>query len=368
MTVSAASAPADIAWPDAIRAQTFAVWLMTQAEAHALDLTSLRPASADASFRRYFRIDARTDAARPAGAAASFIIMDAPPAHENCRPFVDVAALLRDGGVQAPEVLAWDEPNGFMLLTDLGDRTLLAEVQSLDLTQGAAQRRTETLYRAALAELVQLQRIPVQEQVPAYDRALLQRELDLFTEWYVGRHCGVTLTERQQTQLARCFELILQTCEQQAAVLVHRDYHSRNLMVGADARPGVLDFQDAVRGPVSYDLVSLLRDAYIEWDEPQQIDWAVRYWELARKAGVPVPEDFGLFWRDFEWMGLQRHLKVLGIFARLHHRDGKDGYLKDLPLVWRHAHHVAMRYSVLTPLARLLEQLAGVKAEDGYTF
>ncbi|MEX8517750.1 MAG: aminoglycoside phosphotransferase family protein [Leptothrix sp. (in: b-proteobacteria)] len=338
---------------------------MSQAGEHALDVTSLRPASADASFRRYFRIDVRADA-QQAGAPASFIIMDAPPSHENCQPFVKVAGLLGGAGVHAPTVLAWDEPNGFMLLDDLGSRTYLAELQSLDLASPAGFKAADTLYRDALASLIQLQGIAAQNQVPAYDRVLLQRELDLFTEWYIGRHCGVTLTDKQQTQLAKCFELILKTCEAQPAVLVHRDFHSRNLMLGA--RPGVLDFQDAVWGPVSYDLVSLLRDAYIEWEEPQQIDWAARYWQQAKKAGVPVPEDFGIFWRDFEWMGLQRHLKVLGIFARLCHRDGKAAYLKDLPLVWRYAHHVAMRYSVLTPLARILEQLAGVKAEDGYTF
>jgi aminoglycoside/choline kinase family phosphotransferase len=226
----------------------------------------------------------------------------------------------------------------------------------------------DRLYRDALAALVRLQAIPAATQVPAYDEVLLKRELDLFPIWYIERHCGVVLSDPRRQQLDQAFALILQTCLAQPSVLVHRDYHARNLMVVAPGQPGILDFQDAVWGPITYDLASLLRDAYIEWDEALQLDWAVRYWEAARKSGLPVADDFGTFWRDFEWMGLQRHLKVLGIFARLYHRDGKDGYLKDLPRVWRYAHHVAMRYSVLTPLARLLEELAGVQTQNGYTF
>ena len=370
---------APIPWTDPARQQAFDAWLARIAEARTLDPASLRPASADASFRRYFRVDQDADRCFPTP-PSSFIVMDAPPSREDCRPFVKVAGLLGAAGVHAPEVLDWDEAQGFMLLGDLGHRTYLSVLDGLDRTTTPGFRQADVLYRDAISALVHLQGIAATDQVPAYDRALLRRELDLFPEWYIERHCGVTLDDKQKAQLEHCFELILKTCEAQPAVLVHRDFHSRNLMLGtrpgADTalgagrgvNPGVLDFQDAVWGPVTYDLVSLLRDAYIEWDEPQQIDWAARYWEQARKAGVPVQDDFGLFWRDFEWMGLQRHLKVLGIFARLCHRDGKDGYLKDLPLVWRYAHHVAMRYSVLTPLARLLEQLAGVKAEDGYTF
>ncbi len=355
-------------WTDPARHAAFDAWLAGVAAQQGLDPATLRPASADASFRRYLRLDAR-EAGRP-----SRIVMDAPPSHEDCRPFVQVAGLLGGAGLAAPQVLAWDEAQGFMLLSDLGERTYLAELQSLDLSGGAGLRRADGLYRDAVDTLVRLQRIDATTAVPAYDRALMQRELDLFPEWYIARHRGATLSEREQQQIDRCFEQILQVCLAQPAVLVHRDYHSRNLMLpaqdgtGAAAGPGILDFQDAVAGPASYDLVSLLRDAYIEWDEAIQIDWAARYWERARKAGVPVADDFGSFWRDVEWMGLQRHLKVLGIFARLSHRDGKDGYLKDLPLVWRYAHHVAMRYSVLTPLARLLERLEDVRARDGYTF
>nr|WP_245909511.1 phosphotransferase [Sphaerotilus hippei] len=329
-----------------------------QAGPHRLEPSSVRPASADASFRRYFRVDGRE--------GGSFIIMDAPPGHEDCRPFVQVAALLRDGGLNAPEVLARDEAQGFLLLSDLGSRTFLAELQAQDFSSRDGLKVVDGLYHSALESLIQLQRIEA-TSVPAYDRALLRRELDLFPEWYVHRHRGVTLDDTQRQLLEDAFELIIKVCEVQPTVLVHRDFHSRNLMVTGGA-PGVLDFQDAVRGPVTYDLASLLRDAYIEWDEAIQIDWAARYWERARKAGLPVGDDFGTFWRDFEWMGLQRHLKVLGIFARLNHRDGKDGYLKDLPLVWRYAHHVASRYSVLRPLSRLLEHIENVEVKFGYTF
>ena len=350
------SASDPIRWSDPARQLAFTAWLQAQAAQHALDPSSLRPASADASFRRYFRVDT------PHG---SRIVMDAPPQHEDCEPFVRVAALLRDGGLRAPQVLAWDRAAGFMLLDDLGSETYLSGLAPGDEAQA------RPLYVAALDALVQLQRIDATDRVPAYDRALMQRELDLFPDWYIARHCAVTLDDAQRDRLQRCFALILDACLAQPAVLVHRDYHSRNLMLphaGGGGAPGLLDFQDAVHGPITYDLASLLRDAYIEWDEAVQIDWAVRYWERARRAGLPVADDFGRFWQDFEWMGLQRHLKVLGIFARLYHRDGKDGYLKDLPLVWRYAHRVASRYNGLGPLARLLEQLAGTAREAGYTF
>lgn len=349
---------APIRWTDPAREQAFGAWLAAQSAHHGLDPTSLRPASADASFRRYFRIDGRD---------GSRIVMDAPPTHEDCRPFVQIAGLLRDAGLNAPAVIDWDEALGFILLGDLGATTYLQALRGG--AQPMAAPEAAPLYLAALDTLVRLQRIDAATAVPPYDRARLQRELELFPDWYIARHCGQLLNEAERGQLERSFDLILDACTAQPSVLVHRDYHSRNLMLAADGTgPGVLDFQDAVWGPVTYDLASLLRDAYIEWDEEVQIDWAVRYWERARQAGVPVREDFGDFWRDFEWMGLQRHLKVLGIFARLHHRDGKDGYLKDLPLVWRYAHRVATRYNGLGALAQLLERLAGTQRESGYTF
>jgi aminoglycoside/choline kinase family phosphotransferase len=359
-TEPAAAAPssplvAAVAWPSAAREQAFHAWL-DRLQAWSPVRESVRAASADASFRRYLRIDT---------ARGPCIVMDAPPTHEDCRSFVQLAGLLRAGGLHAPEVLAWDEAEGFMLLSDLGSTTYL---QALN-TQPA---QADALYRDALAALVKLQGLAVQDQVPAYDRTLLLREMQLFPEWYIARHRGLVLNEKEHAVLERSFEHLLANALAQPARLVHRDYHCRNLMVcgapGSADNPGVLDFQDAVWGPITYDLVSLLRDAYVDWDEAQQIDWAVRYWEGARRAGLPVQADFGEFWRDMEWMGLQRHLKVLGIFCRLYHRDGKDGYLKDLPRVWRQAHRVASRYREFAALAQLLEKVAGEHRQVGYTF
>ena len=353
-------------WADPVREAAFRAWLIGLAPRHGLVVDSVRSASADASFRRYFRVDVGAGTG-----GASLIIMDAPPQHENCRPFVDMARALHAGGVRVPEVLAWDEAQGFMLLTDLGHTTFLS---TLDVDQPLLPSNAAR-YRAALDELITLQRVATPAGLPPYDDALLQRELDLFPQWYLTQLRGLTLSEDQQKMLANTFALIKSQVLSQPVVLVHRDYHSRNLMVDpADpaARPGVLDFQDAVAGPVSYDLVSLLRDAYVLWEEDVQIDYAVRYWQQARKAGLPVDADFGAFWRDVEWMGLQRHLKVLGIFARLAIRDGKRGYLNDIPRVWTYAHKVCARYQGLGPLLRLLEQAeagnGGIQTQVGYTF
>jgi aminoglycoside/choline kinase family phosphotransferase len=303
----------------------------------------LAPASADASFRRYFRVTPAT----PAFGERTLIAMDAPPPQEDCRPYVRIAALLQAAGVHAPRVLAQDLAQGFLLLTDLGDTTYLA---ALDAANAPA------LYLDAIDALVCWQRASREGELPPYDAALLRRELDLFPDWYVARHLGRELDTAQRAVLELAFARIIDNNLAQPRVFVHRDYHSRNLMVSAP-NPGVLDFQDAVFGPVTYDLVSLLRDAYIEWDEEREIDWAVRYWERARAAAVPVPADFGHFWRDFEWMGVQRQLKVLGIFARLKHRDGKDAYLADMPRVMRYLRRACGRYDELSPLARLLDQL-----------
>jgi aminoglycoside/choline kinase family phosphotransferase len=310
---------------------------------------AIAPASADASFRRYFRVTAQ---------GRDYIVMDAPPAHEDCRPFVAVARLFRDAGAHVPEVLAQDLEQGFLLLTDLGDTTYLAALN---------EDTARELYLAANDALIRIQQASRPGVLPEYDRALLTRELMLFPEWYVARHLGVTMNAQQQTILDTVFERILANVLAQPQVYVHRDWHSRNLMV-CDPNPGVLDFQDAVHGPVTYDLASIYRDAYIEWDEESQLDWVVRYWEKARAAHLPVREDFGDFWRDFEWMGAQRHLKVLGIFARLYHRDGKDGYLKDMPRVMRYLRKVCERYDALKPLLFLLDGLENREAKVGYTF
>jgi hypothetical protein len=343
-----------VPWADPARRHAFEQWLTRQG----IDPASARIASADASFRRYLRVD---------GEAGTRIVMDAPPTHEDCRPFVAVAAMLREAGLNAPQVLDWNEPEGFMLLSDLGDTTYLKR-----LGDAPEPREAAPFYADASAALVKLQGIDAASRVPAYDRALMQREVDLFPQWYIDRHLGATLSQKEAQQLPACLALVLDHCLAQPSVLVHRDFHSRNLMVvdgpGSLANPGVLDFQDAVFGPITYDLVSLLRDAYLDFEEEVQIDLAIRWWERARKARLPVSSDFGEVWRDFEWMGLQRHLKVLGIFARLAHRDGKPGYLADLPRMWRHAHRTCTRYQGLGPLAHLLERLSGTERSVGYTF
>jgi len=273
--------------------------------------------------------------------------MDAPPDKEDCRPFVRVARLLREAGVHAPEVHAEDLSRGFLLLADLGTRTYLQELSA----QSAAR-----LFSDASDALVKWQLASRAGILPDYDEVLLRREMSLFPEWYVGRHLKKTLSAQQQDVLESIFSLLVKSALAQPTVYVHRDYMPRNLMV-CEPNPGVLDFQDAVLGPISYDAVSLLRDAFISWEEEQVLDWTARYWEKAKKAGLPVDADFGEFWRAFEWMGLQRHLKVLGIFARINYRDGKPKYLADTPRFVDYALSVSRRYKELGPLARLLDEL-----------
>jgi len=289
--------------------------------------------------------------------------MDAPPEHENCQPFIHVAGLLKDAGLHAPEVLAADLGQGFLLLTDLGTTTFLQAMTAPEATP----KSINGLFRDAIAALVQWQQASRPGVLPPYDEALLRRELNLFPEWFVGKHLGVTLDPAQQQTLERTFALLVAAALAQPKVYVHRDYMPRNLMLSAP-NPGILDFQDAVEGPLAYDVVSLFRDAFVSWEEEAVIDGAVRYWEAARKAGLPVPADFGDFWRDFEWMGLQRHLKVLGIFCRLNYRDGKANYLTDLPRFIAYARGVAGRYNALAPLLKLFDQLEGKAAAIGYTF
>lgn len=312
-------------------------------------LLTLAPASADASFRRYFR--ART-------ARGSYIVMDAPPAHEDCRPYVHVARLFRAAGANTPEVLAQNLDEGFLLLTDFGNTTYL---DALDAASA------DRLYRDANAALVKIQRASRAGELPDYDEALLLREMQLFPDWYLARHLNYELSTAQRAALEDAFRRILANNLAQPRVYVHRDWHSRNLMV-TEPNPGVLDFQDAVYGPITYDLVSLYKDAYIYWDEERVLDWVIRYWEAARAAGLPVHSDFAAFYRDFEWMGVQRHIKVLGIFARLYHRDGKDGYLKDMPLVMHYLRRACERYGELAPLLRLLDAIEGRQPQAGYTF
>lgn len=355
MSLNSTPAPAGCTaplWPDPLREAALGQWLAEHAVAQGLHIHSLRVASADASFRRYLRIDS-VDGSR--------IIMDAPPDKEDCRPFVKVAQLMQGAGLLAPQVLAWDEPKGFMLLSDLGTQTMM---QAIDPAQPQANRE---LYLQAVEALVAWQTASKPDVLPAYDEALLARELALFTEWYLGRHRCITLDPAQQRTLETAFATIMAQNLAWPQVYVHRDFMPRNLMVAGD-RLGVLDFQDAVYGPITYDVASLMRDAFLSWDEDFCLDITVRYWELARRARLPVGDDFGEFYRGVEWMGLQRHLKVAGIFARLTLRDGKPQYLADTPRFIGYIRATCSRYRELKPLLRLVDQVEGMPAANGYAF
>ncbi len=349
------TSPAQIAWPDPERRAAFDAWLAGIAATHSLQAATLRAASSDASFRRYFRID---------GSAKTFIVMDAPPPQEDVRPFVTVATLLHRAGLQAPTVLAEDSVHGFLLLTDLGASLYLDALNEAVARGDTA--RCDALMRDARSALIRWQTHGDASLLPAYDDALLRRELQLFPDWCVARECGVAWAPEDQHTWQETCNLLVASALAQPTVAVHRDYMPRNLMITAEHNPGILDFQDAVRGPVSYDLASLLRDAFISWDEEFELDQAVRYWQDARRAGLALPDDFGEFWRQVEWMGLQRHLKVLGIFCRLKHRDAKPKYSEDLPRFFNYAHKVSARYNGLRPLARLLEPLMGAKRVEGF--
>jgi N-acetylmuramate 1-kinase len=329
------------------RLDTLTDWLHGQFAGQVLDI---RPASADASFRRYFRVTLPDGSTR--------IAMDAPPPNEDCRPFVAVQALFEGAGAHVPALHAQDVERGFLLLSDLGSTTYL---DVLDADNASA------LYFDATTSLIGIQKASRPGVLPVYDRDRLLAEMELFPVWYVGRHLKAELSDAETTGLYEVFDRVLDVNLAEPSVFVHRDYHSRNLMV-TRPNPGVIDFQDAVYGPISYDLVSLFKDAYIDWEEDLVLDWLIRYWQDARRAGLPVRADFADFHRDYEFMGVQRHLKVLGIFARLHHRDGKDGYLKDMPRVMNHLRQTAMRYRDLAPLARLLNRFEGITPQAGYTF
>ncbi len=299
---------------------------------------SLTPASSDASFRRYFRWEDGT---------RSLIIMDAPPPQEDCRPFVKVAGLLARAGVHVPEILASDLQQGFLLLPDLGRQTYL-EVINAD--------NADALFEDALQALVAFQQLPVEDQLPAYDEALLRRELQLFPDWYLQRHLGVTLDGAALEAWQATCDLLVASALAQPRVLVHRDYMPRNLMLSTP-NPGVLDFQDAVFGPVSYDVTCLFKDAFLSWPQARVDAWLARYWQLAQTAGIPLPKSFAEFQRASDLMGAQRHLKVIGIFARICHRDGKPKYLGDVPRFFAYLQEVIARRPELAPLAELLAGL-----------
>jgi aminoglycoside/choline kinase family phosphotransferase len=355
---SAAEPPtAAIAWADLARQDAFAAWLAATATRFALRPETLRSASADASFRRYFRVDA---------AQGSCIVMDAPPDKENSEPFVRIASLMAQAGLRVPEVMAWDAPQGFMLLSDLGARTMMEVIDP------ARPQANQAMYLEAVDNLVRWQLASRPDVLPPYDEPMLRRELALFPDWYLARHKGVTLDDTQRATLDEAFGKIVARNLAAPSVYVHRDFMPRNLMApieaGASGPLGVLDFQDAVYGPITYDIASLMRDAFLTWEEDFVLDITIRYWERARKAGLPVGDDFGEFYRGVEWMGLQRHLKVAGIFARLTLRDGKPKYLADTPRFIDYIRATAGRYNELRPLMRLVDTIEGTTPVTGFAY
>lgn len=365
-TVAAPAAPAastPVSWPDAARRAAFDAWLAPLVGPHQLLPATLRPASADASFRRYLRIDTATGASR--------IVMDAPPDKENCKPFVQVQGLMAAAGLNVPQILAFDEPTGFMLLSDLGHQTVIERLNPEKPQDAYA------WYQQATDVLLQWQKASQPDVLPAYDEPLLRRELALFPDWYLTKHRAIALDDKQQATLGSAFDAIVAHNLAAPQVYVHRDFMTRNLMapVEAGAPLGVLDFQDAVYGPITYDIASLLRDAFISWEEEFVIDITVRYWEKARKAGLLGAnsasgwgDDFGEFYRAVEWMGLQRHLKVAGIFARLTLRDGKPKYLADAPRFIAYIRATANRYRQLGPLLKMLDQIEGTEPVVGFAY
>ena len=356
-----------ILWADKTRENAFQTWLQHISTQHALQTDTLRIASADASFRRYFRIGST---------AASYIIMDAPPAQENCQPFVDIARLMARAGLQVPEILAWDAVQGFMLLTDLGAKTMM-EVINPQLSDELADPNFD-LYMQAVDALIDWQLASQPGVLPPYDEALLRRELALFPDWYLAKHKGLVLDTAQQATLDNALSLIVQRNMAVPSVYVHRDYMPRNLMVmmkNDKLSLGILDFQDAVYGPITYDIASLMRDAFLSWDEPFVLDITIRYWQKAVKVGLLGANsatgwgaDFGEFYRAVEWQGLQRHLKILGIFARLTLRDGKPKYLADTPRFIAYVRKTADRYRELGPFLKLIDQIEGIETPMGYSF
>ena len=347
-----------IVWPSKIREQQFQGWLQTLLPQHGLLPETLCLASADASSRRYLRIGSAS--------GRSFIIMDAPPESNDVRPFIGLAQhMSADCGLHVPELFATDATLGFLLLGDLGDLSYLKALQS------ASPAEADRLMRAATQTLLQWQLKADAARLPAFDESFVRRELQIFVDWCVEREYGRQWSETQQKWWEHSCKVLVGNIAEQAQVPMHRDFMPRNLMVctAADGslQVGVLDFQDAVRGPITYDLASLLRDAFISWDEEQELDWTVRYWEQARRAGLPVNEDFGEFWRQVEWTGLQRHLKILGLFCRLKHRDGKPAYAEDLPRFFAYAIKVSTRYVQLSPLTHLLQDLQGSMVETSFT-
>lgn len=325
-------------------------WLEKIGKPYGLRLDSLKAASSDASFRRYFRIE---------GNEGTYIVMDSPGESGNVNPFIFVDELFSLKGLNVPKIYEENTKEGFLLLSDLGNKTYL-DVLSSD--------NAARLMDDATTALVTLQKDSKPGVLPDYTAEKLREELELFPEWYVRRHLNMEITPELRRMFDKMFDLIIKKNLAQASVYVHRDYMPRNLMLEEKDNPGILDFQDAVYGPVSYDIACLCRDAFISWTEPEVLDWTIRYWEKARKAGIPVPADFGVFWEDVEWMALQRHLKVLGIFARINYRDGKPKYLGDTPRFLNYVQKTASRFDALRPLSRFINQISGIEEQVGYSF
>ena len=334
-----------------VRLQHLKVWLdeqlanlYTEQGWGAVPPATLTAASSDASFRRYFRWE---------GAGKSFIVMDAPPPQENCKPFVDIAFLLAKSGINVPKIYAQDLERGFLLLNDLGNKTYLDVIDS---------ENADDLFTDALQALLAFQQLPMVAPLPSYDVALLRRELELFPEWYVKRELGIEFDAAQQVLWQQVSDLLIDSALAQPKVLVHRDYMPRNLML-SEPNPGVLDFQDAVYGPVTYDVTCLFKDAFLSWPEERVRGWLESYWQQAAALNIPVQPDFEDFLRASDLMGVQRHLKVIGIFARICHRDGKPRYLSDVPRFFSYIEAVIARRPELAELDVLLASLrAGVMA------
>lgn len=330
-----------------VRLQHLKVWLDEQLATlfadqgwGAVPPATLTAASSDASFRRYFRWE---------GAGRSFVVMDAPPPQENCKPFVDIAFLLAKSGINVPKIYAEDLERGFLLLNDLGNKTYLDVIDS---------ENADALFSDALQALLAFQQLPMVAPLPSYDVALLRRELELFPEWYVKRELGVEFDATQQQQWQKVSDLLIDSALAQPKVLVHRDYMPRNLML-SEPNPGVLDFQDAVYGPVTYDVTCLFKDAFLSWPEERVRGWLESYWQQASALNIPVQADFEEFLRASDLMGVQRHLKVIGIFARICHRDGKPRYLGDVPRFFSYIEAVIARRPELADLQALLASLRG---------
>ena len=350
-----------LAWADPQRGALFTSWLNALAPAYGVRVESVHLASADASFRRYLRVTAST---------GSLIIMDAPPDKEDCRRFDQVARLMAQAGLHVPRVLAWSQELGFMLLTDLGHHTMM---QAIDTASAMANL---PLYLQAVDSLIQWQLASRPGVLPPYDAALLRRELDLFPHWYMQQYRGVAIDAAMRATLDRAFDCIIAENLAWPSVYVHRDFMPRNLMLPQTSpddaswppRIGVLDFQDAVYGPITYDIACLMRDAFLSWDEEFVLEVTIRYWEQARAKGLPVGTDFGAFYRAVEWMGVQRHLTVAGIFARLTLRDGKPRYLADTPRFITYVRATASRYRELRPLLRLIDAMEGTREKTAFAF